>query len=49
MDENAVNSYSAIYKDPEVLTTAGGGHNFASISAREAVTAKMIEFIKKQN
>lgn len=48
VDENAVSSYCAVYKDPQVLTTAGGGHNFASIPARQALTEKMVEFIREQ-
>lgn len=49
VDEKTVNSYAEIYQDAEVMTTEGGGHNFASIPSREAVTNKMIAFINSQN
>lgn len=49
VDEETVNSYAEVYRDAEIMTTEGGGHNFASIPAREALTKKMISFIEKQN
>ncbi len=47
VDENSFKAYAACYNAPELLTTENGGHNFASIDARQAVTESMIEFINK--
>lgn len=49
VDEKTVGAYAEVYQNPELMTTEGGGHNFASIPAREAVTGKMVEFIRKQS
>ena len=47
VDDAVCQSYAQCYNAPELLTTEGGGHNFASIPAREAVTNAMIAFIEK--
>ncbi len=49
VDERTVNTYAECYKDVETLTVEGGGHNFASIPAREKITDAMITFIKKNS
>lgn len=48
VDENTLQTYATCYKNPVTLTTDGGGHNFASIPARQAVSKAMITFIKQQ-
>ncbi len=47
VDDRSVEAYAACYREPVLLTTEGGGHNFASIPAREVLTEAMISFIEK--
>lgn len=49
VDDAVCQTYAQCYTDPELLTTEGGGHNFASIPARDAITGAMIAFIKKHS
>ena len=48
VDERTCQAYAQVYRDPELLTTDGGGHNFTSIPARQAVTAAMADFIHRR-
>ncbi|MGI5976723.1 MAG: alpha/beta hydrolase family protein [Candidatus Limivicinus sp.] len=43
--ERAFMAYAACYDKPVLLQTEGGGHNFASIPAREKICSAMAEFI----
>ena len=49
VDENVCHTYAQGYVQPELVTTEGGGHNFASIPVRKAVTDRMIAFIRKHS
>lgn len=49
VDENVCTTYAQCYNSPELFTTEGGGHNFTSVPTREAVTKKMIAFVKKHS
>ncbi len=46
-DESSFLEYIKCYRDPEVMTTETGGHNFTSIPVRKAVTDTMTAFIQK--
>ena len=46
VDDGTCSRYAQVYKDPEVGTIAGGGHNFATITARAEVEEKTAAFIK---
>ena len=45
VDEKSFNAYAACYNNPSLMTADSGGHNFATITARRALTAAMISFI----
>ena len=47
VDDGVCRSYAKCYTDAELMTTDGGGHNFASIPARRAVVNAMIAFVEK--
>ena len=49
VDDSVCQSYAQCYAEPELLTTEGGGHNFASIPARETVMSAMTAFMKKHS
>ena len=46
VDEGTCSRYAEGYTAPEVDTIAGGGHNFATLTARAAVEEKTAAFIK---
>ena len=46
VDEGTCNRYAQVYTAPDVVTIAGGGHNFATLAARAAVEEKTAAFIK---
>ena len=46
VDEGTCNRYAQVYTAPDVDTIAGGGHNFATLTARAAVEEKTAAFIK---
>ena len=46
VDEGTCSRYAQVYTAPEVDTIAGGGHNFATLTARAAVEEKTAAFIK---
>ncbi len=47
VDDNTCRTYGTCYKDPVLITTEGGGHNFASIPSRTALTEAMVTFIQE--
>lgn len=49
VDEHVCAAYARGYRDPELFTVAGGGHNFTSIPSRRAVSENMIAFVKKHS
>ncbi len=49
VDERTLQTYAACYHEPVTMTTDGGGHNFASVPVRQALTKAMIDFIKKNS
>ena len=46
VDEGTCSRYAQVYTAPDVVTIAGGGHNFATLAARAAVEEKTAAFIK---
>lgn len=49
VDENVCLTYARGYREPELVTTEGGGHNFASVPARMTVTESMTAFVQKNS
>ncbi len=49
VDERTVQTYAGCYNEVETMTTDGGGHNFTSIPARQALIQAMSAFIKKHS
>ena len=47
VDDAVCQSYVQCYTDAQLITTEGGGHNFASIPARRTVADAMIAFVEK--
>lgn len=47
VDERTMMSYAQCYQQAQTMTTDGGGHNFASIPVRQALTDAMADFIKR--
>lgn len=46
VEDSVCQSYAQVYNNVKLLTTEGGGHNFASIPARKAVTDAITAFVK---
>ena len=46
VDERTMMTYAQCYDQVQTMTTDGGGHNFASIPVRQALTKAMAEFVK---
>ncbi len=48
-DEASFLAYAQCYKNPEIVTTETGGHNFTSIPVRKALTEACASFIVKHS